>query len=388
VAAAHALEGLPEAEPMTFLLFAAAYFLAYSNGANDNFKGVASLFGSATCGYRTAIAWATATTFSGSVCAIFLAPSLLTTFSGHGLAPERIVTSEYFLLAMALGAGATVIAATLLGFPISTTHALLGAIIGSGLMAAGRDVEIRAVGRAFVLPLLLSPPLAVIIAALLYVLLLSMRLRLGITKEWCICVGEARQLIPIPQPTSALALQPVGPPALEISTGEQLQCSERYAGRFFGVQTQQFIDALHVVSAGVVSFARGLNDTPKIAAILIAMKALDVRVGMIAIAVAIAIGGLLNARKVAQTMSLRITPMDHDQGLAANLATGALVILASTYGLPVSTTHVSVGALFGIGVIRRQANARVVRDILFSWILTLPCAAIASGLIWWLLVAI
>lgn len=59
------------------LLFLATCFLAYSNGANDNFKGVASLFGSRTCGYRTAISWATITTFAGSILSIFFAETLL-----------------------------------------------------------------------------------------------------------------------------------------------------------------------------------------------------------------------------------------------------------------------------------------------------------------------
>ncbi|MBF8250867.1 MAG: phosphate transporter, partial [Deltaproteobacteria bacterium] len=98
---------------MTILLLLAVCFLAYTNGANDNFKGVASLFGSKTTGYRTAIGWATVSTFAGSVAAIFLAQSLLKKFSGKGLVPDSLVGSEYFLLAVAAGAGATVILATL-----------------------------------------------------------------------------------------------------------------------------------------------------------------------------------------------------------------------------------------------------------------------------------
>ena len=64
------------------LLFISACFLAYSNGANDNFKGVATLFGSGTTNYKKAINWATITTFSGSVAAIFLASELVKNFSG------------------------------------------------------------------------------------------------------------------------------------------------------------------------------------------------------------------------------------------------------------------------------------------------------------------
>ena len=120
---------------MTILLLIAVCFLAYSNGANDNFKGVASLFGSKTTGYRTAITWAAVSTFSGSVAAIFLAQSLLKKFSGKGLVPDSLAGSDYFLLAVAIGAGATVILATLTGFPISTTHALTGVMVGSGWVA-------------------------------------------------------------------------------------------------------------------------------------------------------------------------------------------------------------------------------------------------------------
>src|SRR5829696_8115318 len=98
------------------LLFIATFFLAYSNGANDNFKGVASLFGSGTTTYRTAIVWATAATMAGSVASIFLAEALLKKLSGKGLVAEEFVGSQAFLLAVAIGAGLTVILATRFGF--------------------------------------------------------------------------------------------------------------------------------------------------------------------------------------------------------------------------------------------------------------------------------
>lgn len=109
---------------LTAYIVFAVCFLAYSNGANDNFKGGASLFGSGTATYNTAITWATVTTFAGSITAIFVAEALGRKFSGKGLVPELLTTSPQFLLAVALGAGATVILATLLGFPVSTTHGL------------------------------------------------------------------------------------------------------------------------------------------------------------------------------------------------------------------------------------------------------------------------
>lgn len=362
---------------MTYLLFAAVAFLAYSNGANDNFKGVASLFGSGTTSYRTAIIWATITTFAGSVCSIFLAQTLLKKFSGKGLVPDALTASPAFLLAVALGAGLTVILATRLGFPISTTHGLTGAIVGAGLASSGGQVAFGVLGSQFVLPLLLSPVVAVAMGAAVYLVLRAVRLRAGITKESCFCVGEEMQVVSLPQPASVLTLQRAA--ATTFAVDSETKCSQRYAGAYLGVNCQQAMDGAHFISSGIVSFARGLNDTPKIAALLMVVQLLDIRWGLVLVAVAMGLGGVLNARRVAETMSKKITTMNHGQGFSANLATGILVIAASTVGLPVSTTHVSVGALFGIGATTRQADYRIVGNILLSWVLTLPCAALLGG---------
>jgi PiT family inorganic phosphate transporter len=144
---------------------------------------------------------------------------------------------------------------------------------------------------------------------------------------------------------------------------EQSQCEQRYAGDFFGIGCQQALDAAHFLSAGIVSFARGLNDTPKMAALLLILPEPGVRSSLVA-AVAIALGGLLSARRASGEDN---EPQDHRHeprtGLSANFATGMLVMAASLFGLQVSTTHVSVGALFGFGLTSRQAGFRVIRNI-------------------------
>jgi PiT family inorganic phosphate transporter len=106
---------------------------------------------------------------------------------------------------------------------------------------------------------------------------------------------------------------------------------------------------------------------------------------MLMVALGMAAGGLLNARRVAETMSHKITPLNHGQGFTANLVTGLLVVFASRFGVPVSTTHVSVGSLFGIGLITKKGNPRVISGILMSWLLTLPIAMALSGAIYWAL---
>jgi PiT family inorganic phosphate transporter len=90
-----------------------------------------------------------------------------------------------------------------------------------------------------------------------------------------------------------------------------------------------------------------LNDTPKIAALLLVAPLFGSVGNTLTIALPMAFGGLLSARRVADVVSRRITPMNHGQGLVANLVTSLIVIGASRFGMPVSTTHVSCGACSG-----------------------------------------
>ena len=123
------------------LLVCMTLFVAYSNGANDNFKGVATLYGSNTVSFRTALWIGTAATLAGCICSVFLAETLVKAFSGKGLVPDAISGSPAFLAAVATGAASTVMLATVLGFPISTTHALTGALVGAGLRRRRLAVE-------------------------------------------------------------------------------------------------------------------------------------------------------------------------------------------------------------------------------------------------------
>ncbi|MBB5033948.1 inorganic phosphate transporter [Prosthecobacter vanneervenii] len=308
---------------MLFLITLAVIVVAYANGANANFKGVASLFGSGTTSYRTAVHWATITTFAGCVAAMYWTGGLLKTFTGKGLVPEALIAQPLFLLAVAAGAGVSGFLATWLGFPVSTTHLLTGALLGAGWIAG--DVNVVTLWESFLKPLLISPLLALAGGMLVYGILKPLRLA----------------------------------PDHRTRT----------------------LDALHILSAGAVSFARGLNDTPKMAALLLGVGWLNGSAGMILVAVAMAAGGLISAGRVADTLAHKITDMNPGQGFAANLATALLVTTASISGLPVSTTHVSVGALLGIGIITRQAKWRTVIPVLAAWVITLPCAALMAGLL-------
>ncbi|OGB26594.1 MAG: hypothetical protein A3I66_17275 [Burkholderiales bacterium RIFCSPLOWO2_02_FULL_57_36] len=351
---------------MEILLIPVALFLAFGNGANDNFKGFATVWGSDTLSYRSALLLATVATVAGSLLSLFLAQELVQQFSGKGLLPDVIVGAPQFIVSAGIGAALTVMIATRTGLPISTTHALIGGLVGAGLAASPGEVQFGRLWNTFLLPLLLSPVIAASLGIVAYRLL-----RLRPEKKDCACVlAPAQDLVP-----GAAAIS-IAAPRLVIAEGAACDALAAPAARF---SIAHSLDRLHIFSAGLICFARGVNDTPKLAALLIAAHLVNAEGSVLLIAAVMAAGGLLLARRVAETMSRRITRMDHTQGVAANLITATLVLSASQLGLPVSTTHVSVGSIAGVGAGADTLNRDMLRSVLLSWIATLPMAA---GIAW------
>jgi len=304
--------------------------LAYANGANDNFKGVATLFGSGTPDRRRALLWATGTTLIGSLCAIWLAEELLKQFSGKGIVSDALASDPGFATAVAMGAGLTVLLATRLGMPISTTHSLVGALTGTAL-ASSTAVQWSTVTNKLMIPLLLSPFIALVGTTLLYPLFRKSRIALGLTKQSCFCAG-VETIETVPQLTPELTVARIE--TLSASLGTAVTCRERYDGRVVGVDGAAALDTGHYLSAGLMSFARGLNDTPKIAALFLVAPYMTPLGALALCGGAIAIGGLISSRRVAETMSHRITTMNAGQGFTASLITTVTVIVASRLSLP------------------------------------------------------
>lgn len=364
---------------ITALALIFGLFLAYANGSNDNFKGVATLFGSGTASYRGALTWATVTTFAGSLAAVTLAGGLVIAFSGKGLVPDTVIGAPAFALGVASAAGITVILATYLGLPISTTHALTGALVGAGFAAVMADLNFNQLWAGFFRPLIISPVLAVGCAAGLYPALHYARKRMGVERETCLCVGEeVVATVPgaaTPKQGLALAAQSDFAHNLTVDIDTITACEVRYQGNVMGVSAGKTLGIAHYLSAGTVSFARGLNDTPKIAALLLTFGTIGTIPALAAVGGFMALGGVLSARRVAETMSLKVTDLNAGQGLTANLTTTGIVLSASWLGLPVSTTHVSCGSLFGIGAVTGHAKWKAILTILAAWVTTLPLAA-------------
>ena len=358
---------------MAFLLILGALAVAAANGANDNFKGVATLFGSRTASYRTSLLWATFTTLAGALAATFLGARLATVFSGGGLLPSGVAGTPALLAAVATGAALTVALATRAGLPVSTTHSILGALLGAGLVASAGRIDQGALTQRFLAPLLLSPLLAFWLVAAVHPPLSRARRALGVGPATCVCLSVPET----PALTSAGLLVSRARPLVHT-------CDQHYDGAVLGIDAQRVVSGAHFLTAGLQSFARGLNDTPKIAALLLGASIVGVTIpahaAFFAVAVAMMGGGWFGARRVGETMSHRITPMNDGQALTSNAVTAGLVLAASAFALPVSMTHVAVGGLAGMGWSTGQARWKMLRTIALSWIVTLPLAAALAAI--------
>jgi len=366
---------------MLVLLVAAALLVAFANGANDNAKGIATLVGSRMAALRPALRWANMTTFLGAVAAIPMAlyvnTALVKAFGGSGLLPKGTAITGEYLFAVGVGAALTVLLATRLGIPVSTTHGLMGALLGAGLVAVGPgQIVWSTLGARFVLPLLLSPVLSGLSTLVLYKALHA-ALAGRLDKQMCLCVEDTYH--PVIDRSGGLVLLATG---RALTVDESKQCEARYAGTILSMSAHDVLRKGLFATGGLVSFARGLNDTPKIVGIIVAAGALSLVPGMALVAILMLLGGLLLTGRVARTMAENITVMDAEQGFVGSFVTAVLVILASYAGLPVSTTHVSVGALFGIAVANRTARLGTIATILVAWVTTLPLAASIAAVLY------
>jgi PiT family inorganic phosphate transporter len=248
-------------------------------------------------------------------------------------------------------------------------------------MATGLDLGLRTFAIEFFLPLLISPLCAATMAALGFPLLSRAFTRVRRSRDRCLCVEPLRSPIIASEGVALIGATP----GLRVLVDRRAACAPSRERLMLGFDGRKLLDGIHLLSAGAVCFARALNDTPKIVALGLLAGGFGLKWSIAAVALIMSIGGLFHSRKVAETVSKRITAMEPDQGLLANLVTSFLVISASKWGMPLSTTQVSCGALFGIGIASGQARWSMIRTIVLAWLLTLPTAALLSAGIYSLL---
>ena len=364
---------------ISLLALVLVFALAFANGANDVSKAIATLVGSGVTDYRSAIAWGTVWTVVGAVLATFVASGMIKTFS-HGLVQAGTIIEPAVTLAVLTGAIAWVLFASRTGLPVSTTHALTGAIVGTGFVAfAGEGLIWSAIGKKIALPLLLSPFLAFALSLLIHPAVRAL------ARKWegaCLCVMPAsRALVAIdPRGETRTLFQTAhfGQPVIAVPA----QCDRAgLQGLVVG------LDTIHWISSGLASFARGTNDAPKIVAMLLLGSAIaawpSVSSQLAAfggVAIAMGLGSYFGGLGVTEVLAEKVTKMNHAEGLSANLTTSSLVLVSGSLGLPVSTTHVSSSAIIGIGLLKDRNSVRwtTVRDMVLAWVVTLPASALLA----------
>jgi len=354
---------------MTFaivLIFILVLALAWVNGANDIAKGIATLVGNGTANAGKAILWGTLCTVLGGLAAVIWGSALVKNFSGGYLAPEFQVNLS-FIASTLIGAASWVIFATRFALPVSTTHALLGGLIGTALVSAGPDgLHAATVTNKALLPLLVSPLIAIILCTILLMIIRLVAKRVPGWVPGCCDHNEWRK--------------------------NPFTCAPANNQQRPSATTERVWTAMHWISSGSTSFARGLNDVPKIAAFLIlAMSLVPGFVNtlnvlgniwpIVLVTFVMGMGCLWGGFRVLNLLAHRITPLDASSGLVANAGTSLLVLVASPLGLPVSTTHVSTGALMGVRWTNKSKphHADALKMVLFGWVITLPVAAVVSA---------
>ncbi len=352
---------------MTMLILVAATLaLAWANGANDTGKPVASLVACAAISDRSALRWAAAAGLAGAVVALWLGADLARLFAGSGLIDNATRKLAEFAPAVAGGAAVAVLLASRFGLPVSTTHALLGGLVGTGLVLHG-TIMWPTVATKIVMPLLLSPILAFVLSLLIGVVVRRVAALVG---PACAC--------------TVTVATTVGPTVSATVVGDQQTCT---AAGSMPVATGAGVGRwLHVGSGMTIAAARGLNDTPKIAALILPVAALIPAGGHTAVAgigLTMALGGWFAGRRVMQVMATKLVHLGGKEAEAgaANLTAAALILAASPVGLPVSTTHVTTGALVGAGALTGGLSWTWLGGILLAWITTLPLAAAAAAML-------
>jgi len=356
--------------------------LSFANGGNDVANGIATLVGSGVSDYKKAVVWGTIWTIAGAIISAFFALAMLKTFSLGGIVKSTYNLNEMFPLAVTLGALFWVSFATRTGLPVSTTHSITGSFVGAALAAFTiHEIMWAALAKKIFIPLAFSPIAAVGICWLFFPLI---RFASSWAGKYCVCLETNPRVIYKP------SLQ-------KSSSGSQLAMVESIDQASIRVDTKnactetaslstkfEVLDILHWLSAGMTCFARGLNDAPKIAALTLGMYYITsetyVNSSFLIIAIAMGAGSYVWGFKVTETLSRKVTQMDHHEGLAANLTTSLLVGVAARFGLPVSTTQVSSGAIIGIGLKHgvKMIEWKTVSEILLAWLITLPVSAILA----------
>lgn len=401
--------------PMLIMLAATFGFLmAWGIGANDVANAMGTSVGSNAITIKQAIIIAMIFEFAGA----FLAGGEVTSTIRKGIIDASFFTETpellvYGMIGSLLAAGIWLVVASALGWPVSTTHSIIGAIVGFAAVGVNIDsVSWGAVGGivgSWVVTPAISGFIAFIIFQSVQKLIFNTDDPLSSAKRYVpfymAIAGFVMSLVTITK-----GLKHVG---LHFSTTEaymlaivvavivgligkvaigRLKMSEKADLKTQYGNVEKVFAILMVVTASCMAFAHGSNDVANAIGPLAAVVSIVESGGVIGSkavlnwwilplgAVGIVLGLAIFGQRVMQTIGKNITHLTPSRGFAAELAAASTVVLASGTGLPISTTQTLVGAVLGVGMARGIAaiNIGVVRNIVVSWVVTLPAGAALS----------
>jgi len=382
-----------------------ALYMAWAIGANDVANAMGTSVGSGALTIKRAVIVAAIFEFAGA----FLAGGHVTDTVRKGILDTSLLTPDQLMWGM-LGAlasaGTLLIGATRIGLPVSTTHAIVGSIVGFGSVAVGVDtVEWGRVGLIAV-SWLTSPLLGAVMAFLVFSLvrrlILNQENPVAAAQTWgplfffmvffviamvTVFKGLKNLSLDLAFPQAVLAAVAIG--GLGAFLGRIFLKRVRLKADVRPLQNvERIFVVLQVLTACAVAFAHGSNDVANaigpLAAVVHVVQGADLTsqapvepwmliVGGLGIVLGLATWGY----RVMETVGKKITQLTPSSGFAATLAAAFTVVIASRMGIPVSTTHILVGSVLGVGLARGigAIDLRVVGRIIISWVLTLPIAA-------------
>jgi len=388
-------------------------FMAWGIGANDVANAMATSVGSKALTIRKAILVAAVFEFLGAV----LAGGAVTSTIRQGIVDSSLLADTpellvYGMLASLLAAGFWLLIASKNGWPVSTTHSIVGAIVG--FAAVGIGVEAVKWGQVvtIVMSWIVSPVTAGFIAFLIYMSVQKLILRhedpLARAKKY-VPVYMFMAAFTITLVTLLKGLKHVG---MELSMAKSylLAAAIGLVISFIGaavikrIEPNRKIDkkqhfytvervfaVLMIITACSMAFAHGSNDVanaigPLAAVISVARTGIvegkaPVEIWILLLGgTGIVIGLATYGRHVIATVGERITSLTPSRGFAAELAAASTIVIASGTGIPISTTHTLVGAVLGVGMARGidAIDLRVVGRIFVSWVVTIPAGAMLA----------
>ncbi|CAM3080888.1 inorganic phosphate transporter, PiT family [Paracoccus aminovorans] len=428
-AAAYAATGVFAGQPALGIVAAAmavAAWLGLSIGANDVSNSLSPAVGAGAIGMTSGLLLVAVMEVLGAV--IAGAPVTVTLTQGlvGGTLGQGEATARMMLTAL-LAAGCWISLATWLDAPVSTTHSVVGAIAGAGLASFGPGAvnwpELGLIAIGWVISPLLSGALAALLLAALRNRVTEREDRVAAGRVWLpIMVAATTGLLASLAAVAwhGLALSTVLALGLAGAGGGWLYARLRIrreiaADRGERLALKKLLGVPLVTAAAVMGFAHGSNDTSNVAAPLgIILDSLPTQGGLLPQGrlvlllggIGIALGVLLFGRRLVYMVGSKITRLNAARALCISLATSATVLGFSAAGLPVSTTHIAVGGVFGIGFYREWRDRRLagalpalpdeerrrrhlvrrsyMRMILGAWLITVPAAALLAAVMVWI----